>query len=174
MKSDIELLEINGLKTPNLSEPAGDLFKAQMLEAKVKIEKKRVIERDEANKRNKLKEDLRQANNRYLMAEDEHEEQEAKRQAQEIQEKLETLPDFSRFDIKAFAQKVINNPEILKSKSLAHEEHMVKREEIEAYSNELTKRYNEAMREVNRFMAGLRSDSSYREGAVLFNKYKNY
>lgn len=173
MKSDFELLEIDGIKTPNLSEPAGDLFRSKMLEIKNKVEAKRAIEREERGKRTELEEALRRANNKYLMAADEHEEQEATWQIKEAQKELDKLPDFSKFDINEFAKKLINNPEIAKLKSEALEEHRTKRTDIEAYNKELTKRYNQATKELNRFMAGYQSDSSYGEGAVIFNRYRN-
>lgn len=173
MKTDVKLLEIKGIKVPNFEEPAGEKFKKAMNEIYSKVEQKRIIRNNSITTIEKLKRELAILKNKQLMAEDEFEEQEMKKRRKDVQEQLENTEDYSGLDVDAYAKKLIGNPEIQKLKEEARLEYLKISKITAEYEKTLRQRYAISIKEVNRFMADMGSESEYRQAAVRFNSYKN-
>lgn len=172
MKTNIELLKIKGITTPDFSEPKGDEFKKVVDEIHYKVEKKRVIRSNSVNEVKELNTELARLKNKALMSEDEFEEIEIREQIKKIQEELERTEDYSDFDVNLFARKMIGKDEIKDLQEKARAEHIENVKSIKEYKEELDKQYELATREINRFIADYRSDSTYAQASVRYNRYK--
>lgn len=172
MKTNVKLLEIKGVKTPNFSEPKGDEFKKVIDEIHYKAEKKRVIRTNSVNKVKELNSELARLKNKALMSEDEFEEIEIREQIKKVQEELERTEDYSDFDVNLFARKMIDKDEIKNLREEARAEHIENVKNIKEYKKELDKQYDLATREISRFIAGYKSDSTYRQASARYSRYK--
>jgi hypothetical protein len=173
MKSSIELLKVNGVKTPKFNEPKGMEFERVMQEINLKVHKQTVRRNASVEQITKIKEELSRVKAGILMAEDDFEELELKRRKKELQEQLENVDDYSDLNIGEYAKKLINNPIVQKLEAEAREEFINIRNAAIQYEQELDKQYREAKKELHRFLADGGSDSNYRIGARDFNKYNN-
>jgi hypothetical protein len=173
MKTDVKLLEIKGIKTPDFAEPKGEKFRQAMKEIHVKVEEKRVIRNESVSTIERLKSDLAILKGKQIMAEDKHEEMEFKKKRKEVQEQLDNTEDYSGLDVDAYAKKLINNPEIKKLEEDARLECIAISQIANAYEKELRNNYETSRKEVARYTAGERSDSEYRQAAINYNRYKN-
>lgn len=173
MKSEITLLPIKGIKTPDFKEPKGDEFQKVMVEIQRKVEEKRQIRSTMVEKVIKTTAELNKVKNAIIMAEDKFEEIELKTKRKALQEELESLGDYSGLDVEAFAQKLIDNPEVQKLQEEATAERIANREVLTAYEKAIQENYDRLVKESNRFTASYRSDSSYAAASHIFNTYNN-
>ncbi len=173
MKTDIKLLDIKKVKTPNFNEPKGDLYIKAMQEIYLKVEEKRSIKNNSINNITSLKTKLNKLKNQLLMAEDKFEEVEYRKQIKQLKDDLENISDYSGLNIEEFAKKLISNDKIEQLQEEAKEEFLEILGVATIYKEELDKEYTRATREVNRFIAGYNSDSSFRKANVKYNDYKN-
>ena len=107
------------------------------------------------------------------MAADKIEEIELKTKRKALQEELESLGDYSGLDVEAFAQKLIDNPEVQKLQEEATAERIANKEVLTAYEKAIQENYDRLVKESNRFTASYRSDSSYAAASHIFNTYNN-
>lgn len=173
MKSEITLLPIKGIKTPDFKEPKGDEFQKVMDEIKNKMEEKRLIKSNFLVKINQATAELNKVKNAIIMAEDKFEEIELKKKRKALQQELESIEDYSGLDVEAFAQKLIDNPEVQKLQEEATAERISNRNVLATYEQAVKENYENLTREINRYTASYRSDSSYSAANSLFNLYKN-
>ena len=173
MKTEITLLPIKGIKTPDFKEPKGDEFQKVMAEIKNKVEEKRLIKSNFLVKINQATAELNKVKNAIIMAEDKIEEIELKTKRKALQEELESLGDYSGLDVEAFAQKLIDNPEVQKLQEEATAERIANKEVLTAYEKAIQENYDRLVKESNRFTASHRSDSSYAAASHIFNTYNN-
>lgn len=173
MKSEITLLPIKGIKTPDFKEPKGDEFQAVMQEIQRKVEEKRQIRSTMVEKVIQTTAELNKVKNAIIMAEDKFEEIELKTKRKALQEELESLGDYSGLDVEAFAQKLIDNPEVQKLQEEATAERIANKEVLTAYEKAIQENYDRLVKESNRFTASYRSDSSYAAASHIFNTYNN-
>ena len=173
MKSEITLLQIKGIKTPDFKEPKGDEFQAVMQEIQIKVEEKRTIRNTMVEKVIQTTAELNKVKNAIIMAEDKFEEIELKTKRKALQEELESLGDYSGLDVEAFAQKLIDNPEVQKLQEEATAERIANKEVLTAYEKAIQENYDRLVKESNRFTASYRSDSSYAAASHIFNTYNN-
>lgn len=173
MKSEITLLPIKGIKTPDFKEPKGDEFQKVMVEIQRKVEEKRQIRSTMVEKVIKTTAELNKVKNAIIMAEDKIEEIELKTKRKALQEELESLGDYSGLDVEAFAQKLIDNPEVQKLQEEATAERIANKEVLTAYEKAIQENYDRLVKESNRFTASYRSDSSYAAASHIFNTYNN-
>lgn len=173
MKSEITLLPIKGIKTPEFKEPKGDEFQAVMKEIQSKIEEKRTIRNTIVEKVIQTSAELNKVKNAIIMAEDKFEEMDLKKQRKALQEELESIEDYSGLDVEAFAQKLIDNPEVQKLLEEATAERIANREVLTAYEKAVKDNYDKLVKERNRFTADYRSESSYAAASRIFNTYNN-
>ena len=173
MKSEITLLPIKGIKTPDFKEPKGDEFQKVMVEIQRKVEEKRQIRSTMVEKVIKTTAELNTVKNAIIMAEDKIEEIELKTKRKALQEELESLGDYSGLDVEAFAQKLIDNPEVQKLQEEATAERIANKEVLTAYEKAIQENYDRLVKESNRFTASYRSDSSYAAASHIFNTYNN-
>ena len=173
MKSEITLLPIKGIKTPDFKEPKGDEFQKVMVEIQRKVEVKRQIRSTMVEKVIKTTAELNKVKNAIIMAEDKIEEIELKTKRKALQEELESLGDYSGLDVEAFAQKLIDNPEVQKLQEEATAERIANKEVLTAYEKAIQENYDRLVKESNRFTASHRSDSSYAAASHIFNTYNN-
>ena len=173
MKTDIKLLEIKGVKTPDFAEPKGEKFRQAMNEVYTKVEEKRIIRSNSVTTIERLKSDLAILKGKQIMAEDKFEEIEIKKKRKVLQEQLENTEDYSGLDVDAYAKKLISNPEIQKLEEDARLECIAISQTANAYEKELRNGYEVSRKEVARYTAGERSDSEYRQAAINYNRYKN-
>ena len=121
MKTEITLLPIKGIKTPDFKEPKGDEFQTVMAEIQSKVEEKRQIRSTIVEKVIQATAELNKVKNAIIMAEDKFEEIELKKKRKALQEELESpLKIIPGLDVEAFAQKLINNPDVLKLEAEAN------------------------------------------------------
>lgn len=173
MKTEITLLPIKGIKTPDFKEPKGDEFQKVMVEIQRKVEEKRQIRSTMVEKVIKTTAELNKVKNAIIMAEDKFEEIELKTKRKALQEELESLGDYSGLDVEAFAQKLIDNPEVQKLQEEATAERIANKEVLTAYEKAIQENYDRLVKESNRFTASYRSDSSYAAASHIFNTYNN-
>ena len=173
MKTEITLLPIKGIKTPDFKEPKGDEFQKVMVEIQRKVEEKRQIRSTMVEKVIKTTAELNKVKNAIIMAEDKIEEIELKTKRKALQEELESLGDYSGLDVEAFAQKLIDNPEVQKLQEEATAERIANKEVLTAYEKAIQENYDRLVKESNRFTASYRSDSSYAAASHIFNTYNN-
>jgi hypothetical protein len=173
MKSEITLLPIKGIKTPDFKEPKGDEFQKVMVEIQRKVEEKRQIRSTMVEKVIKTTAELNTVKNAIIMAEDKFEEIELKTKRKALQEELESLGDYSGLDVEAFARKLIDNPEVQKLQEEATAERIANKEVLTAYEKAIQENYDRLVKESNRFTASYRSDSSYAAASHIFNTYNN-
>ena len=173
MKSEITLLPIKGIKTPDFKEPKGDEFQTVMAEIQRKVEEKRQIRSTMVEKVIKTTAELNTVKNAIIMAEDKFEEIELKTKRKALQEELESIGDYSGLDVEAFAQKLIDNPEVQKLQEEATAERIANKEVLTAYEKAIQENYDRLVKESNRFTASYRSDSSYAAASHIFNTYNN-
>jgi hypothetical protein len=171
MKSDVKLLEIKGIKTPNFAEPKGELFRQAMNEINAKVEAKRSIKNNSISTITQLKSELAVLKSKQVMAEDEFEEMAIKKRRKEVQEQLDNTDDYSALDVEAFAKKLVSNPVIQKLHDEAIEECRLISGITEEYAKALKMEYERSIKETNRFNAGMGSDSDYRIAAIKYNEY---
>lgn len=173
MKSDITLLPIKGIITPDFKEPKGDEFQKVVDEIKRKVEEKRVIKNTSVEKINQVTAELNKVKNAIIMAEDKFEEIDLKKKRKALQDKLEATEDYSGLDVEAFARKLIENPEVQQLQEEATAERITNREALSIYEQAFKENYERLTRESNRYTAAVRNDSSYSAANHLFNLYKN-
>lgn len=173
MKSNIKLIELKGVTTPNLSEPIGEEFKKVMNEISLKVEEKRELRSNSVNKINELNTKLTKLNNQLLMAEDEFEELEIRKKIKEVKGQLENTEDYSGLDVGEYARKLINNPKVQQPKEDAEKEYLSILKVAKVYKDELDKQYNQSIKEINKFIAGYQSNSTYFKANVRYNSYKD-
>lgn len=173
MKSDITLLPIEGIKTPDFKEPKGDEFQKVMDEIKYKVAEKRIIKNTSAEKINQVTAELNKIKSAIIMAEDKFEEIELKKKRKAYQNKLASIEDYSGLDVEAFAKKLIDNPEVQNLQEEATAERIANKEVLSIYEQAVKENYERLTRESNRYTAALRNDSSYSAANHLFNLYKN-
>ena len=173
MKTEITLLPIKGIKTPDFKEPKGDEFQTVMAEIQRKVEEKRQIRSTMVEKVIKTTAELNTVKNAIIMAEDKFEEIELKTKRKALQEELESLGDYSGLDVEAFAQKLIDNPEVQKLQEEATAERIANKEVLTAYEKAIQENYDRLVKESNRYTASYRSDSSYAAASHIFNTYNN-
>lgn len=173
MKTELTLLPIKGIKTPDFKEPKGDEFQKVMAEIQRKVEEKRQIRSTMVEKVIKTTAELNTVKNAIIMAEDKFEEIELKTKRKALQEELESLGDYSGLDVEAFAQKLIDNPEVKKLQEEATAERITNKEVLTAYEKAIQENYDRLVKESNRYTASYRSDSSYAAASHIFNTYNN-
>ena len=173
MKTEITLLPIKGIKTPDFKEPKGDEFQTVMAEIQRKVEEKRQIRSTMVEKVIKTTAELNTVKNAIIMAEDKFEEIELKTKRKDLQEELESLGDYSGLDVESFAQKLIDNPEVQKLQEEATAERIANKEVLTAYEKAIQENYDRLVKESNRYTASYRSDSSYAAASHIFNTYNN-
>lgn len=173
MKSEITLLPIKGIKTPDFKEPKGDEFQAVMQEIQRKVEEKRTIRNTLVEKVIQTSAELNRVKNAIIMSEDKFEEMELKKKRKALQEELESIEDYSGLDVEAFARKLINNPDVLTLEAEAKAERIANRGVLATYEQALRKHFDHLGKESNRFTASHGSDSSYAAASRIFNTYKN-
>lgn len=173
MKTEITLLPIKGIKTPDFKEPKGDEFQAVMREIQSKVEEKRLIKSNFLVEINQATAELNKVKNAIVMAEDKFEEIELKKKRKALQQELESIEDYSGLDVEAFAKKLINNPDVLALEAEAKAERIANREVLTTYEQALRKHLDQSRKEFNRFTASHGSDSSYAAASYIFNNYNN-
>ena len=172
VKVNNKLMEIKGIRIPDLSEPIGDQFKHEMNEIHSKIEKKRVEMSNLQGEIKRLKNELIKEKNNLLMCDDEFEEFTLRNKCKDLEQELSTTKDYSHFSIKEYSSKLINTEYIQDLKEKAAEEHIEIAKDIEAYRKVLEDQYSKSIKKMDGFMTSYRSDSSYREGSSRYNSYK--
>lgn len=173
MKTEITLLPIKGITTPDFKEPKGDEFQTVMAEIQRKVEEKRQIRNTFVEKVIQATANLNKVKHAIIMAEDKFEEIELKKKRKELQKELEAIEDYSDLDVEAFAQKLIDNPEVQKLLEEATAERIANREVLTAYEKAVKDNYDKLVKERNRFTADYRSESSYAAASHIFNTYNN-
>ena len=173
MKTDIKLLEIKGVKTPDFAEPKGEKFRQAMNEIYKKVEEKRNIRSNSVTTIERLKNDLAILKGKQIMSEDKFEEIEIKKKRKVLQEQLENTEDYSGLDVDAYAKKLISNPEIQRLEADARQECIAISQIAKAYEIELRNNYETSKKEVARYTADIRSDSEYKQAAINYNQYKS-
>lgn len=173
MKSEITLLPIKGIKTPDFKEPKGDEFQTVMAEIQSKVEEKRTIRNTIVEKVIQTSAELNKVKNAIIMAEDKFEEMELKKKRKALQEELESIEDYSGLDVEEFSRKLINNPDVLTLEAEARAERIANKEMLTAYEKAVKDNYDALVKEKNRYTAALRSDSTYSAASHIFNLYKN-
>ncbi|MGB7474090.1 hypothetical protein [Trichococcus sp.] len=173
MRTNISLLPIKGIKTPDFKEPKGDEFQKVMDEIKCKVEEKRIIKNTSVEKINQVTAELNKVKNAIIMAEDKFEEIDLKKKRKALQDKLEGIEDYSGLDVEAFARKLIENPEVQQLQEEATAERITNREVLSIYEQAFKENYERLTRESNRYTAAVRNDSSYSAANHLFSLYKN-
>lgn len=173
MKTEITLLPIKGITTPDFKEPKGEEFQTVMAEIQRKVEEKRSIKQNHLAKTQNLKAELNKVKHAIIMAEDAFEEIELKKQRKTLQKELEAIEDYPNLDVEAFAQRLINNPEVQKLLEEATAERIANKEVLAAYEQAVKDNYDKLVIESNRYTASYRSESSYAAASRIFNTYKN-
>lgn len=173
MKSTNGLMEVKGVKAPEFNEPKGLEFEKVMGEINVKVRKQVKRKNDSTHqiqlinsKLNKIKADI-------LMAEDEFEEMELRKQKKDLLEQLENTDDYSSLDVKEYGRKLIDNPAVQELKEEAAAEYMKIHLTAKAYEEELDKQYKKAKAAIESFTAPGHSESTYRKASSFFSSYKN-
>ena len=173
MKTDVKLIKLKEVKTPDFREPKGEKYFWAMNEIRTKVEEKRATLGDIKNEVSEKSAKINRLKNNLVMADDEFEKLTIRKEISEQEEKLNGLLDYKGLDIQIYAEKLINAPEILELKKQADQEYLEIAKLAKEYQEELNKQYNSATKELNRFLAGGGSHSTTRRANTTYYTYKN-
>lgn len=173
MKTDIKLIKLKEVKTPDFREPKGEKYFWAMNEIRSKVEEKRATLGNIKNEVSERTKKINRLKNNLVMADDEFEKLTIRKEISEQEEKLNGMLDFKGLDIQVYAEKLINAPEILELKKQAEQEYLEIEKMAKEYQEELDKQYKLASKDLNRFLAGIGSDSTTKRANVNYYTYKN-
>ncbi|MFL2120939.1 hypothetical protein [Marinilactibacillus psychrotolerans] len=173
MKTESNLLEISGVKTPDFTEPKGAAYYKLLAQKTDKINKQKSIRSQANSEIIAIEKEIKQIDRTLLEDINQSEVYELKRKRSELKKKIPPLEAAAYMDIQKDIDDLMNDPQLAKLREEALQEHKANREIISQYDKALEKSYRESKKKINGFMAGYRSDSKFRMASILKNRLSN-
>jgi len=173
MKTESTLLEVNGVKTPDLNEPKGELFEKKVNEATAKINRLKARVNQSLAEKRKIESEIQKIKHTLIIEEDPFEVVELKKKRRELEDTLQSAEDLSDVDVNQYAKDMLETNELKKLYQEARAEYIAKSAEAKEYQKKLNARYQASNQEVQRFIADYGSDSHFRTASNNYNQTKN-
>ncbi|WP_034551673.1 hypothetical protein [Carnobacterium funditum] len=173
MKTENKAIIIKGIVIPDYKEPKGESYYSLIARQSNEIAHLNAQRSTAQEEINKIEEEKTVLNLKQTGKSDRAERYEFKRKKKELEKQIKSLEEVAYMDVQKDIDTILNSPELELLEDKAKKEYLKLHKQAEIYNKELDKAYAKTKKDINRFLAGIDSDSYYRMAAVRHNRLKN-